>query len=347
MHSSRCAHRPNSRSPALPRRPPSPKLRFDAYVCTAAERGYALEAWRVLDPDGWMIPLDQREKGESSGVERAPAECPLLCTCAMRPAVPLRVLLFVLLLRLSALLHPLCAGNKRVTSGSKIKSLSNVLGLGRVPPPGPGGRAASHMPLAIIVDDRVEVRRCTDWLAGATTSALAWCACKPSQRTPSSSYGQLSGLAVHHQSATRQPFMWPLPSPSPLPRCGTRTAGARCCRWSLSGPGRSRRRMTAACRARPPCRWAGNAGRRGAMQAAVAIDRVHTCNAVRRVAVLSVHYIQQRGPQPLACKFASASVSERPRATLPQSLMAQMVRLQSELFNLRMHAFHRIQEVLR
>jgi len=40
-----------------------------------------------------------------------------------------------------------------VTSGSKIKSLSSVLGLGRMPPPGPGGRAASHMPLAIIVDD--------------------------------------------------------------------------------------------------------------------------------------------------------------------------------------------------
>ena len=30
-----------------------------------------------------------------------------------------------------------------------------------------------------------------------------------------------------------------------------------------------------------------------------------------------------------------------------QSLMAQMVRLKSELFALRMHAFHRIQEVLR
>jgi hypothetical protein len=30
-------------------------------VCTAAERGYALEAWRVLDPDGWLIPVDQRK----------------------------------------------------------------------------------------------------------------------------------------------------------------------------------------------------------------------------------------------------------------------------------------------
>ena len=50
--------------PALPPptcRPPSPKLRFEAYVCTAAEREYALEAWRVLDPDGWMIPCEQRE----------------------------------------------------------------------------------------------------------------------------------------------------------------------------------------------------------------------------------------------------------------------------------------------
>lgn len=26
------------------------KQRFDVYVCTAAERGYALEAWRILDP---------------------------------------------------------------------------------------------------------------------------------------------------------------------------------------------------------------------------------------------------------------------------------------------------------
>lgn len=60
MFSSRCAHRPNSRSPALPRRPPSPKLRFDAYVCTAAERGYALEAWRVLDPGEHLMSLQQR-----------------------------------------------------------------------------------------------------------------------------------------------------------------------------------------------------------------------------------------------------------------------------------------------
>lgn len=26
------------------------KQRFEVYVCTAAERGYALEAWRILDP---------------------------------------------------------------------------------------------------------------------------------------------------------------------------------------------------------------------------------------------------------------------------------------------------------
>ena len=50
-------------------------------------------------------------------------------------------------------------GHKRLHSGSKIKTLTAVLGLGgQRPPPGPGGRTASHMPLAVIVDDRVEVR---------------------------------------------------------------------------------------------------------------------------------------------------------------------------------------------
>lgn len=32
------------------RRRPLLKQRFEVYVCTAAERGYALEAWRILDP---------------------------------------------------------------------------------------------------------------------------------------------------------------------------------------------------------------------------------------------------------------------------------------------------------
>lgn len=31
-------------------RRPLLKQRFEVYVCTAAERGYALEAWRMLDP---------------------------------------------------------------------------------------------------------------------------------------------------------------------------------------------------------------------------------------------------------------------------------------------------------
>ncbi|KAI3429630.1 hypothetical protein D9Q98_005716 [Chlorella vulgaris] len=87
--------------------PPSHKLKFETYVCTAAERGYALEAWRVLDPDGWMIPLDQRAQ--------------------------------------------------RLQSGSKSKSLAAVLNLGRVPQPGPHGTTSSPMPLAAIVDDRVEI----------------------------------------------------------------------------------------------------------------------------------------------------------------------------------------------
>lgn len=38
----------------------SAKQRFEVYVCTAAERGYALEAWRILDPKGLLIGDAQR-----------------------------------------------------------------------------------------------------------------------------------------------------------------------------------------------------------------------------------------------------------------------------------------------
>ena len=55
----------------------------------------------------------------------------------------------------------LCAaGGRRLHSGSKHKSLATVLQLGRGALPGAAGRHAalmSHMPLAVIVDDRVEV----------------------------------------------------------------------------------------------------------------------------------------------------------------------------------------------
>lgn len=50
------------------------------------------------------------------------------------------------------------AGHLRLQSGSKQKNLAAVLQLPRVPLPGPDGGAASPMPLAVIVDDRVEVR---------------------------------------------------------------------------------------------------------------------------------------------------------------------------------------------
>lgn len=38
------------------------KQRFDIYVCTAATRDYALEAWRLLDPNGTLIPDSKRSK---------------------------------------------------------------------------------------------------------------------------------------------------------------------------------------------------------------------------------------------------------------------------------------------
>ncbi|KXZ44891.1 hypothetical protein GPECTOR_61g844 [Gonium pectorale] len=39
-----------------------PKLRFDVYVCTAAERQYALEVWRLLDTAAKIIPVEQRSR---------------------------------------------------------------------------------------------------------------------------------------------------------------------------------------------------------------------------------------------------------------------------------------------
>lgn len=96
------------------------KQRFEIYVCTAAERGYALEAWRVLDP-----------------------RCQL-----MRPSQ---------------------VGERLVcVPASRLKTLSRVLGLGHLHPPGPAPASdgadalLSEMPLAVIVDDRLEVRSLTE-----------------------------------------------------------------------------------------------------------------------------------------------------------------------------------------
>lgn len=43
------------------RRPAAARRRFDIYVCTAAEREYALEAWRILDPAALLIPWELRQ----------------------------------------------------------------------------------------------------------------------------------------------------------------------------------------------------------------------------------------------------------------------------------------------
>ena len=38
------------------------QVKYDIYVCTAAERRYALEVWRLLDPGGSLIPPEKREE---------------------------------------------------------------------------------------------------------------------------------------------------------------------------------------------------------------------------------------------------------------------------------------------
>ena len=100
-----CAHRPG-------------RQRFEVYVCTAAERGYALEAWRHLDPNALLIPMAQRQQR-------------FVC----------------------------------VPSG-RLKDIADVIGL-----PGhpwlsiPIGYHSpdSAMPLAIVIDDRIDVRPLRPW----------------------------------------------------------------------------------------------------------------------------------------------------------------------------------------
>lgn len=96
-------------------------FRFRVGVCTAAERGYALEAWRLLDPTMEIIPQEERE-------------------------------------------------HRIICMGKQKKSLFRALHLGpwsEAPLPvdlmcegqniGPLVEGASEMPLAIVVDDRVDV----------------------------------------------------------------------------------------------------------------------------------------------------------------------------------------------
>ncbi len=45
------------------------RVRFDVYVCTAAERPYALEAWRLLDPGATMIPAQELSSRVVAGMK--------------------------------------------------------------------------------------------------------------------------------------------------------------------------------------------------------------------------------------------------------------------------------------
>jgi hypothetical protein len=51
-----CCRQPLPPSPTRPPIPSPPPARFDVYVCTTADRQYALEAWRLLDEGHQIIP---------------------------------------------------------------------------------------------------------------------------------------------------------------------------------------------------------------------------------------------------------------------------------------------------
>lgn len=61
------------------------RKRFEVYVCTMAERDYALEMWRLLDPDSNLIntkELLDRIVCVKSGMWHVPACVWLLARCS-------------------------------------------------------------------------------------------------------------------------------------------------------------------------------------------------------------------------------------------------------------------------
>ncbi len=73
--------------------------RFTVYVCTAADREYALEVWRLLDPEAELIPFDLRMTHFKAGMQRKDINTVLSLRAdpahlnALRTAMPLAVVL--------------------------------------------------------------------------------------------------------------------------------------------------------------------------------------------------------------------------------------------------------------
>ena len=75
------------------------RKRFDVYVCTAADRQYALEVWRLLDPGGKLIPDDARQTHFRAEVQKKDIAAVLGlpanpgCLNLLRTAMPLALVL--------------------------------------------------------------------------------------------------------------------------------------------------------------------------------------------------------------------------------------------------------------
>ena len=73
--------------------------RFNVYVCTAADREYALEVWRLLDPEAELIPFSLRMTHFKAGMQRKDINTVLSLRAdpahlnALRTAMPLAVVL--------------------------------------------------------------------------------------------------------------------------------------------------------------------------------------------------------------------------------------------------------------
>ena len=73
--------------------------RFTVYVCTAADREYALEVWRLLDPEAELIPFNSRMTHFKAGMQKKDINTVLSLQAdpahlnALRTAMPLAVVL--------------------------------------------------------------------------------------------------------------------------------------------------------------------------------------------------------------------------------------------------------------
>jgi len=130
------------------------KRKFEVYVCSAADRPWALEAWRLLDPHGDLIPHDQRPRRLFSKKDnKVLAQVLNLGRLPSIHGAPLSVYDRVTLSASRIHAQKSCEQCCSVCEHDQADAAAALICFSW----GTAGGDRSDMPLAIIVDDRVEV----------------------------------------------------------------------------------------------------------------------------------------------------------------------------------------------